>query len=268
MKKFLFIFLCFLFSFSAQAAERIISLKPNITEIIYALHAEEKLVGVTTYCNRPAAAEKLPKVADYLAPSIEKTIALQPDLLLTSQENGKAAPILRLQDLGYHIEFFNFDTVASTLNAIVTLSKTLQHEDAGIKLTEQLRNDFAQLQKNAPPHKPRVLFVISAQPLIAAGSNTLMSEFVELAGGVNVLQKQKTRWPRLNEENLLELKPDIIFTLYMAKENTFEPWEKFPQLPAMQKKAIYHLETDDFRAGPNMAKATQQLQKLIYETAQ
>ena len=267
MKKVLLTFIFLFCSVASHAAERIISLKPNITEIIYALHAEEKLVGVTTYCNRPEAATKLPQVADYLAPSVEKVVALQPDLLLTAQENGEAAPVLRLQSLGYKVAFYKFDRVQDTLSSIEAIGRDLHREKPARELSKNLQNTLQQVQARAPTQKPRVLFLLSAQPLIAVGANTLFSELIAIAGGENVLGKNKTHWPRLNEENLLQLQPEIIFTLYMDEQQDAALWKKFPQIFAVQQKNIYHLNPDDFRAGPNLANAASTLQKLIYASA-
>lgn len=264
MNKVLLTLIFLVCSASVSAAERIISLKPNITEIIYALHAEEKLVGVTTYCNRPLAASKLPQVADYLAPSVEKVVALQPDLLLTAQENGQAAPVLRLQELGFKVDFFQFDTIAQTLQSIQAIGRNLQQEKLAAALAKKIQQQLTKLRSHTPQRKPRVLLVLGTQPLVAAGQNTLLSELLEIAGGENVLENKHAAWPRLNEEELLKLQPEIIFSLEMGQIDNGKLWQKFPQLPAVQHRAIYSLNADDFRAGPNMANAASTLQKLIY----
>lgn len=264
MKKVLLTFIFLLCSVAVSAAERIISLKPNITEIIYALQAEDKLVGVTTYCNRPLEAKQLPQVADYLAPSVEKVVALQPDLLLTSEENGQAAPVLRLQELGYKVDYFQFDTIAQTLHSIEAIGHDLQQEQLATQLTKQIEKKLIHLQSNSPRHKPQVLLLLGTQPLVAAGKNTLLSELLEVAGGENVLQNNHAPWPRLNEEELLKLQPEIIFSLEMGQVDNGKLWKKFPQIPAVQNHAVYLLNSDDFRAGPNLANAAAALQKFIY----
>lgn len=266
MKKITVLFCSFFIAsstFADAAPERLISLKPNITEIVFALGAGKKLVGVTTYCNRPLEASKLPQVADYIAPSLEKVIALQPDLILSSHENSSAQQVLRLQDLGYELRFFNFSNLQNTPSSIQEIGKALQTKASANQLVAELRQDLAQIKIKAPAQKPRVLFVIGTHPLIAAGQNTLLAELLAIAGGQNVLGKKYTAYPRLNEEDLLMLQPDVIFTLYMEKPLRATPWEKFQQIPAVQHKRIYTLNIDDFRAGPNLANAAQQLQNLL-----
>ena len=205
----------------AHAADRIVSLKPNITEILFAIGAGDRVVGVTTWCDYPAAARKLPKVADYVQPNVEMILAQHPDLILTSTENSLRAPIEQLTRLGLRVEILSFTTVAQLLQSIEKIGALVDASAAAGQMATRLRGTIAQLHTARTNHPPRALLLVAQNPMIAAGPSSLLGELLEIAGGTNVVTARAPTYPHLSAERVMALRPDVV--LQVDDENAPTP---------------------------------------------
>lgn len=205
----LVVVLWFAFSTPLHAGARIVSLKPNITEILFALGVGDDVVGVSTWCDYPAAARRLPKVADYLQPNVEAVVQLHPDVVLTSTENSLRAPIDHVQRLGVHVEIFSFASIDETMTAITRIGEVVHARAAARRLVARLRDTVAQLQNSAPIPRPRALLLVARAPLVGAGPASLLGELLQLSGAENVLTARMPAYPRLSHERVLALRPDV-----------------------------------------------------------
>ncbi len=218
----LMICVLFLLPSIAMAAERIVSLKPNITEILFALGVGDRVVGVTTWCDYPAATQRIAKVADYVQPNVEALLAVRPDLIITSTENSRRGPIEQLQRLRLRVAILPFTTVSETLTSIERIGTLVDAAPAAAALVRQMRAQT--VQRRSPAAQPKTaLVLVSQSPMVAAGPASFIGELLELAGATNVILARQPSYPHISDERLLALEPDVIIRLDHATTPLLRP---------------------------------------------
>lgn len=246
---------------NAETAERIISLKPNITEILFAIGAQDNIVGVTTWCNQPEAAKNLPKVADYIRPNVEKIISLRPDLIIASKENSIKKSFEALDNINTQVVFLAFNTVKETLTSIEKIGELTNRISAAKELTTRIRKEIKSIEKS--PRKGTwsqqgdsrtVLVIVGKRPLVAVGKDTFISELAERAGGQNILQS-KTPYPHIDKEFILAKRPDIIIEL--SHDLRDKSCQTYGNIQCIK------LNINEFRAGPTLGKQIKRLYEVI-----
>lgn len=263
------------FSPSASAYSRIVSLKPNVTEILFALGAGPQVIGVTTYCDRPEEVKTLPKVADYIRAFPEKILHLKPDLILGSTENSSQKEVYFLMELGIPVKLLNFSTIEETQQSIQALGKLLGKEKAATQLTDKMKEELTQLKNAAAAFpKKQVLFVVGYQPLIVAGGDNFFDEATAYLGAVNVAHESKLKYPAYTTELLIRAAPEVIIDLPMGSEKTgtqiqtkAEWWKQFPSIPAVRDKQLFSFDIEKVRAVPSLPEALREIFQLIHPEA-
>jgi|GEM_PF-677029 len=275
----LVLFLSLLLSFSSQAQtpnySRIISLKPNITEILFALGAGDRVVGVTTWCTRPEAAKKLPKVADYIQVFPEAALELRPDLIIGSTENSSQKEVYFLMDRGKTVKLFPFSTISETMQSIEAIGALVGKSNEAEKLTSEMRTQLKQLQNlSSALSKKRVLFVVGYQPLIVAGSSNFFDEAGGYVGADNVAHESRMKYPTYTTELMIQAQPEVIVDLAMGSENSeskrserLEWWSQFASVPAVKNHQIYFFDIEKMRAVPTLPAALRELLQLLHPEA-
>jgi ABC-type Fe3+-hydroxamate transport system substrate-binding protein len=256
----------------ALAYSRIISLKPNVTEILFALGAGPKLVGATTYCNQPEAAKKIPRVADYIRVDPEKALALKPDLIVGSEENSSQKEVYFLRDRGILVKLYAFSTIEETLKSIEEIGALLGEEKKAAEITAQMKSELDALKRDAQGRKwKKALYVVGHQPLMVAGSGNFFDEATPYIGAFNVAHNSKLKYPNFSTEQLVRSAPEIIFDISEVHENSAadaagrrEWWKKFRSIPAVQWQQIYSFDIEKLRASPALPTAFKELFDLIH----
>ncbi|OGP67677.1 MAG: hypothetical protein A2W27_10645 [Deltaproteobacteria bacterium RBG_16_44_11] len=252
-----------------QSPRRIISLAPGITETLYALNLDDNIAGVTTFCDWPAAARKKPRIGGFTNPSIEKIVSLKPDLIIATADGNRKDTVRQLERIGLPVYVTNPPDTAGILKSILHIGEiTRREKDAGKlvgKLQKRLNNITAQINHKSKPH---VFFQIGLEPVITAGSGTLINEVIERAGGVNVAGLDTARYPRYSAEGIMGASPDIILFAPMAGDKEFAAgkgfWQKFRGIPAVDNNRIYPINTDLIsRASPRIVDAIE-IMALIF----
>lgn len=270
---FFILFALFLATECSATPKRIISLKPNITEILFELGAGARVVGVTTFCDYPKEAATLPKVADYTRPFTEKIISLKPDLIITSREESSRRSIEEIERLGMRVVIFPFKTIDETISSVRGIADLLGEPEKGKLLEEKMRDRADILKKQyASGKKKRILFVWGRKPLIAGGGGTYMDDLLPLVGAVNVVPKGSVAYPRWSLEKVIAADPDIIIDMSMGayypspeeKRSAMEFWNRLDTVKAVQNKKIYFLHTKDFRQSPRVFESMEKLGALIH----
>jgi iron complex transport system substrate-binding protein len=233
------------------AAQRIVSLKPNVTEILFAIGAGDRVVGVTRWCNFPPAAAALPKVADYLRPNIEAVLALEPDLLIASRENSIRRPVERLANQGIEILLLDFRTIDETLTSITHIGHAVGRDTAASHLVRQMRMALVPVTRDGHT-RPRTLLLIDHHPLVAAGPSSLLGEMIERAGGTNVIAARHPPYPILGREHLLALQPELVIDV--AHQGLGR---------SATDLSSHHLNMDHFRPGPRLVEGFTALRTTI-----
>ena len=237
--------------------QRIISLKPNITEILFALGVGERVIGVTTWCDWPPEAKKLPKVADYININTETIITLKPDLVIGSEENSIKEPFKILESAGIKTLFVPFRTMEDLSASIGKIAEIVGKKEVGEKLVKQMKNKMAPQKTYVFKHlrTPSILMLVGHRPLVAAGPDTFIGEIIRLAGAENIITG-KTPYPTINTEYILAKKPDMIIDLGMGSDAESE-------LPDILKGKVRRFDISEFRAGPRIGEAINRLREAI-----
>src|SRR6185369_17944596 len=150
--------------------QRIVSLAPSITETLFAIGLGDRVVGVTSYCDYPPEATAKEKVGDTLRPSVERIVALRADLVVASTASQLEQFIRKLDELGIAVYVSNPRKVADVIETIERLGALTGADERASELSDKLQKRLAEidLRVQAAP-RPRVLIILSAEPLITAG---------------------------------------------------------------------------------------------------
>jgi len=259
----------------ASAYSRIVSLKPNITEILFALGAGPQVVGVTTFCDRPPEAKALPKIADYIRVDAEKVLLLKPDLVIGSAENSSQKEVFFLIDRGIHVKLYDFSTLGEILKSIAALGQELGKTTEANAIVEKMRGELDALkQASSALPKPRVLFAVGSNPLVIAGSNNFFNESTDYIGATNVAAASKLKYPTYSTELLIRSAPEVVFDLSLGMEKSAASqserlawWNQFQSIPAVNNHRIYFLDISRMRAVPSLPEFFQELFRLLHPEA-
>jgi iron complex transport system substrate-binding protein len=192
---------------------RIVSLAPNLTETVYALGAQERLFGVTDYCDYPAEARSKARVGSPVNPSLEAIVALRPDVVLATRSINRLATVDALERAGIAVYATDAKTVDGVLTSIGHLAGLLGTPQQGNALLADLRARLDALQKRLDGLvRRRALFVVWESPLITIGPETFLADALRRAGAESVVHTSQD-WPQLSMEEVVRLQPDyLIFT--------------------------------------------------------
>ncbi len=184
---------------------RIVSLAPNVTEIVYALGAGDLIVGTDDYSDTPAAAKTKPKVGG-VTPNIERILALHPDLVLVASSNAGPQLLGALRRVHLLFDVIRTDRLTDVPAAVETIGRRLGQENAHAARVA-LEGALAR-ERHTRAKRPRVLFVAYTQPLYVAGRKTFAGDIIELCGAENAAQVEG--WPQYSIEALLAQPPDVV----------------------------------------------------------
>jgi iron complex transport system substrate-binding protein len=192
---------------------RIVTLSPDLTETIYALGLEDRLVGDTSYCDTPAAAKQKPHIGQPLNPSLEAIVALQPDLVLASTSINRRETVDALAKLGIAVYASNPRTVREVLASIARMAQVMGADAQGNALVARLQARLDKLQARLGDLPLiHVLFVVWEEPLISIGQNTFIADALRWAGAESIVTSHQN-WPQISLEEVVRLQPDyIVFT--------------------------------------------------------
>lgn len=251
--------------------ERIVSLAPSLTETLYALGVESRLVGVTDWCNYPPAAKAKPSVGQVINPSLEKIVALKPDLVLGTTAGNRRATVTAIERLGIPLYGFNPRSLEDVLLAIPTLADLLTVPEAGAELEAKLRRRLeAVAARIAARPRPRVLFVLWLEPLMSIGRYTFVHDVLVQAGAESVAERPED-WPRLSLEAVLQQNPDYLILAHSpAVERRLAALRADPvwsQLRALREDRVIVLDDAVLRPGPRIVDAIEQLAHVLHPEA-
>ena len=236
-------------------SQRVISTSPAITEILFALGAGNRVIGVTDFCSYPKQACRLPSIGGPLNPSTETWIALKPDLIIIQEDSKviqKNAKILGIPTLTVSV-----NNLKNILTSIQTMADTLQMPQAGHQLAVKIKSKIEGYRTHLKKIKPRqVLMLLSdtndpSRDLYAVGRGTFLNELLTIAGGNNVLPDTMAKYPKVSKEYIIAKSPEIIIEVgpksNLSKEETLarkKTWGKFSTLRAVKNDRIYFIGAD------------------------
>ncbi|MFZ0483835.1 MAG: cobalamin-binding protein [Desulfobacterales bacterium] len=250
--------------------QRVISLAPSITEIVFALNQGHRLQGVTTYSDFPSEAVKLPKVGSYVHLDLEKIVALKPDLCIAIKDGNPRMIAQRIESLKIPVYAVNPNNLETIMKTVLEVGALLNAKDQADRLVQnmELRIQKVKSLVAKSTHRPRVFFQIGVSPIVSVGTHTFIHELIDIAGGTN-LAAGAISYPRFSRERVLALSPEIIIITSMARKALFEKvkaeWEKWPNMPAVRNRHIYVEDSNFFdRPTPRLVDGLELLLRLIH----
>lgn len=264
--------------------KRVVTLTPSLTEIVWALGAGDRVVGVSDYCDYPEEASRRPRVGTFLMPSVEKILALRPDLVLVDAVQKEVATAL--QHAGARVRAVPMNDLNDVRASLVTVGEALgDRREQALVLRGRLDQELLLLRMLVGRRPPRrVLFVVDRQlgglrGLVVAGPGSYLDELLRMAGGENVVSDLKLRYAKIAAETISERRPEVILDAVhiasgpgqseaAARANARADWKVLGEVPAVQKGAVHVLSGREFvTPGPRLGSALRRLAELIHPEA-
>jgi len=250
--------------------QRVVALAPSVTEIIYALQQQERLVGVTRFSNYPAAAQQLPQVGSYVHLDVERIVSLQPDLCIAVKDGNPVAVVEQLLAVGvpvFAVDPVDLERVMQSVTAIGGLLNAEQRARA-VVTDMQSRMAAVRARISQTDRRPKVFFQIGISPIVSVGDNTFINTLITMAGGVNAAAG-RAPYPRFSREQVIAMAPEVMVISSMARQAVFEQvkaeWMQWPAIPAVRAKAIHIAPPDLFdRPSPRLVTALELLARFIH----
>ncbi|MBE3582362.1 MAG: cobalamin-binding protein [Thermoanaerobacteraceae bacterium] len=252
--------------------ERLVSLSPGNTEILFALGLGEKVVGVDDYSDYPPAAAQVPKVGGFSNPNVEKIVALKPDLVLATNMHEQA--VRRLEEVGIPVAVVSPKTVEGVLESIEWIGKMTGAGEGAARLVADLRGRMQRVEavvKEIPREKrPWVYYEVYSDPLMTAGPQTLIGQLIELAGGRNIAYDAQTDYPEFSAEAIIERDPEVIIfpqwhgseSLTVEQVKSRRGWQ---EIRAVKDNRVFGVDANIVsRPGPRIVEALELLAQIIH----
>lgn len=258
--------------------KRVVSTAPSVTENIFAAGAGDRLVGVTSFCNYPDAANSIPKIGDTMAPNMETIVALKPDIVFVSTASQIEAFTNTLEQNGIAVYVTNPLSMSDVIDELRQLSVVFGTETKTNELIDQLAQrenavhkalgTFREKDEDEAAYEKRVnslkVFVqVSREPLFTVGSGAFLNNVVEAAGGRSVTATMDTTYPKLSKETAVALEPEAI--ILSDSDDNQEPNDAFANSPAVKNGRVYKINADILsRPGPRLVDALEQMAKDLH----
>ncbi|HEU5235980.1 MAG TPA: cobalamin-binding protein [Pyrinomonadaceae bacterium] len=254
-----------------EKIDRIVSLAPNLTEIVYAIGAGDKLVGDTTYCDYPEAAKKVTKIGDTMNPSIERIIALKPQIVLVSTASQLEAFTKQLEDQKIAVYVTNPQSLDDVFRSIQTLGDLFDHHDFAKALAGGLTKRAAAVEAALRTTKPaKVFYQVSGEPLYTIGRDAYLTDLIRRAGGVSVTAEVPGAFPRFSDESALASKPDAIILPTGGSMGTANSSvaASLRNSPAVLNNRVYRINDDHLsRPGPRLVEGLEEMARALHPEA-
>jgi iron complex transport system substrate-binding protein len=271
--------LCFaVAAFAADAPKRIVSLAPNVTEMLYGIGAFPDVVGVTEYCSYPPEVKSLPTVGSWHNPNLEKLLAMRPGLVIA--DDGQVHFVQdKIRDLGFSVLVVPSRTVADVYTAIGELGRATGRGEGAARLVTTTHDALARVsRRTAGLPKLTVVVIVNRTPgtlrdLYTATDGTFLAELVEIAGGRVVIPANAHGYNRLSKEDLLAINPDVILDFIHGSGSRLagDPmaaWKEMSELKAVRSRRLYGVQEDYVpHASQRIAETAALFARLIHPEA-
>lgn len=253
----------------AKPPVRVVSLAPSITEMLFALGLEDQIVGVTEFCDYPAAAKSKAKVG-YAHPNLETIITLRPDMVLAPKDFLHPELQAKLEQLKISVFVLDAKTLEDIPLQMHTLGTMFEKTSAANDVTQHMRQRITELKfKVERLNAKRVLYVLNSQPLISVGPGSFIHQMIGLAGGVNVAAQAGVAYPRLSMEAVLKEDPEVLIfpsgEVETVPRSEQQQWQRWDTLSAVKQQRFHEVSSNLLnRPGPRVVEGLEQLVRAIH----
>lgn len=256
-----------------QSILRIVSLAPNLTETIYALGLQDRLVGDTDYCDFPPGAQQKAKVGGAINPSLEAIAALHPDLVLVTKNLNRLETVNALDSLGIPSYATDPHTVDAIIASTERLADLLGVPETGTALGKDMERRIAAIKDRVATLPARtVLFVVWTEPLISIGKDTFIADALQHAGAVSVIASSQN-WPHINLEEVVRLQPEFLVFAESHPDDAAHTTDTLSDLPgwrildAVKHRRFAVISDAVNRPAPRIASAIEELARQLHPEA-
>jgi iron complex transport system substrate-binding protein len=233
-----------------QPLQRIVSLMPHATELLFEVGAGDHVVGAVQYSDYPEAAKKIPRVGGYSALNIEAIVALKPDLLIAWPEGNRNRELDRLKALGLPILVSDPREFKDIANALFIYGKITDNNEKAAKAIETFNKKLTYLRNTySEQEKVSVFYQVWNAPLMTQNGNTFISRAIEVCGGINIFSDLPMTNPQVSIESILIQDPQVIVASGMgqARPEWLDDWRQYKTLQAVEANQLYHIAPELFQ---------------------
>lgn len=260
------------FSHTGYAAEkeptqRIISLAPHITEVLYAVGAGDDIVGTVSYSDYPSEANDIPRIGSYDKVNYEAILAMQPTLVIGWNSGNGEESLERIKELGQSmgIQVYSHEpkTLEDVAQSLIVLGELTGNSEQG-KAEEQRFTERLERLRSNYDEKPKVsvYYQLWNEPQMTVNDEHLISDVIRLCGGDNIFADAIPLIPKISVESVLRRAPEVIVATGMAGERPewLDDWKKWTSIPAVGNSQLYHIHPDLLhRHSPRILEGAEQL---------
>ena len=252
-----------------KAPQKIVSLSPSNTEILFALGAGAKVVGVTSYCDYPEEAKKIEQVGTFDGPNMELIKKVQPDVVLAGYIQEEA--VKALENLGITVIVTEAESFEAIYKSIELIGRITDTDTKAEEIIAGMKSKIADIgARTKDKKKPTVFYVVWADPLTTAGSKTFINDVITAAGGINVAEKVES-WAKYSAEQLVADNPEMLVTALHStdkgmKKEDLSKNQIFSKLECVKQGKVYVMSDDNVisRPGPRIVQAVEEMEKVFY----
>ncbi|ODA43874.1 Vitamin B12 ABC transporter, B12-binding component BtuF [Thermodesulfovibrio sp. N1] len=248
------VFLIILIFFSSAFADpqRIVSLAPNVTETLYYLEANDKLIGVTNYCNWPEEVKNKPKIGGMINPSFEKILSLKPDLVIISRDGTPKEVYKRLIDLGLNVYVFAPKNLKELPQEIIKLGNIIGRTKKAKEVAQNFQREINKIKKVF--HGEKALFIIWHEPIIVAGESSHIDEIMKILGLNNI-----AKFSSMNVEEIIKKNPEVIFLGTGHEVTVKHLLFQLKDTTALKKGNIFYVSDKVYRLSPRIIEGIKEM---------
>ena len=246
-----------------KPAQRVITLAPHLTELVFAIDQGDKLVGVMSFSNYPEAAKKIPRRGSHNTISYESIAKIQPDLILAWGSGNGSEVINKLKSLGFSVYVSEPNKLEGVAATIRKLGILLDAKDKGENEANKFINRLSQLKENySNRQKISVFYQMSDNPIMTLSGRHLISDVIELCGGFNIFSKAIPIALKVSLESLVRSDPQVVIagTKKENEEKWLSEWANRISMKAVKNKQVYFIDPDLLiRHGPRIIEGTEKI---------
>jgi iron complex transport system substrate-binding protein len=249
---------------------RIVSLAPNITEVLFSLGLDEEIVGVSVHCNFPEKAKTKIRVGSYISLDYEKITSVKPDLVIATGTGNTRDMVDRLEQLGFSSYVVYPKHFEGILKSILHVGQVVNREKEARAIIEGMKkrsHKVIELTKDLP--RPKVFIQIGDTPIVTVGKGSFTDDLIQLAGGENIAGNEKEVYPRFGMEEILKRSPEVIVISSMKPNGDYQKilqeWNRWKTLPAVKNGRVHIINSDLIdRPSPRIIDGLEQLARMLH----
>ncbi|MGQ9645739.1 MAG: ABC transporter substrate-binding protein [Thermodesulfobacteriota bacterium] len=250
--------------------KKIVSLAPNVTEILFGLGLDREIIGVSIHCNFPEKAKSKVQVGSYISLDFERIVSLKPDLIIATGAGNTRDMVERLDRLGFSTYVIfprNFEDVLRSIGHVGQVVDRKKEATEIIQKMKRRKQRVTDLIRGLP--KPRVFLQIGEAPMVTVGQNSFADDLIRLAGGDNVAENEKAMYPRFGMEEVLKVSPEVILISSMNPRGNYQKvlqeWSRWKTIPAVRNGRIHLIDSDLIdRPSPRIIEGLEEMARILH----